>query len=105
MLFYYFRLFIYFYYFLKHVFCQIIIINYSDCNCNFSSKNLDLWTLRVSWLELEFMYKQCENQSPPQINTWLDSVAKATIDVFQMMSEENQNPIKGEALKNCSPSK
>ncbi|GFR15875.1 mediator of RNA polymerase II transcription subunit 12-like protein, partial [Trichonephila clavata] len=67
--------------------------------------NLDLWTLRVSWLELQFMYKQCEAQNPPQTATWLDSVAKATIDVFQMMSEENQIPIKGEALKNCSPSK
>ncbi|GFV97760.1 mediator of RNA polymerase II transcription subunit 12-like protein [Trichonephila clavipes] len=67
--------------------------------------NLDLWTLRVSWLELQFMYRQCEAQNPPQTATWLDSVAKATIDVFQMMSEENQVPIKGEALKNCSPSK
>ncbi|KAL1427761.1 hypothetical protein MTO96_003108 [Rhipicephalus appendiculatus] len=39
---------------------------------------LDQWSMRVSWLELQLRYKQCA--SPAEVNGWLDSVARATID-------------------------
>lgn len=60
-------------------------------------QNLDLWTLLVSWLELQLMYQHVlrnENaQSPNDVNGWLETVARATIDVFQLISEENSNKI------------
>ncbi|XP_076370100.1 mediator complex subunit kohtalo isoform X2 [Tachypleus tridentatus] len=55
-------------------------------------QNLDQWTLRVSCLELQLMHKQC---SPSEASAWLDNVARATIDVFQLTSEEgNQSSSK-----------
>ncbi|KAL3207532.1 hypothetical protein MRX96_010017 [Rhipicephalus microplus] len=36
-------------------------------------------------------YKQCA--SPAEVNGWLDSVARATIDVFQLTSEESSLPL------------
>ncbi|XP_023221820.1 mediator of RNA polymerase II transcription subunit 12-like protein [Centruroides sculpturatus] len=60
-------------------------------------QNLDLWTLQVSWLELQLMYQHVlrnENaQSPNDVNGWLETVARATIDVFQLISEENAGKI------------
>ncbi|XP_075535912.1 mediator of RNA polymerase II transcription subunit 12-like protein isoform X4 [Dermacentor variabilis] len=52
---------------------------------------LDQWSMRVSWLELQLRYKQCA--SPAEVNAWLDSVARATIDVFQLTSEESPLPL------------
>ncbi|XP_038050746.1 mediator of RNA polymerase II transcription subunit 12-like protein isoform X3 [Patiria miniata] len=43
-------------------------------------RSLDQWTLRVSWLELQLMLKQCANS---EMNPLLDNIAKATIEVFQ----------------------
>ncbi|EEC08725.1 thyroid hormone receptor-associated protein, putative [Ixodes scapularis] len=51
---------------------------------------LDQWSLRVSWLELQLMYKQCA--SPPEVSAWLENVAKATIDAFQLTSEDSRSP-------------
>ncbi|XP_067647915.1 mediator of RNA polymerase II transcription subunit 12 isoform X2 [Eurosta solidaginis] len=45
-------------------------------------ENLEQWTLRISWLDLELMYRQSMN-NPTDLNNWLDTVAKAAIDVFQ----------------------
>nr|XP_006824481.1 PREDICTED: mediator of RNA polymerase II transcription subunit 12-like protein-like [Saccoglossus kowalevskii] len=49
-------------------------------------RTLNQWTLRVSWLELQLMFKQCQNS---EMNTLLDNIAKATIEVFQQQTEEN----------------
>uniref|UniRef100_A0A2R5LGN9 Putative thyroid hormone receptor-associated protein complex subunit n=1 Tax=Ornithodoros turicata TaxID=34597 RepID=A0A2R5LGN9_9ACAR len=53
-------------------------------------EGLDQWSLRVSWLELQLMYKQCS--TPAEVNTWLENVANATIDVFQLTSEDCRPP-------------
>lgn len=50
-------------------------------------QSLDLWTLRISWLDLQLMYKQFQANSP-ELNQWLDVVAKAAIDVFQLNFNE-----------------
>ncbi|XP_054168464.1 mediator of RNA polymerase II transcription subunit 12-like protein isoform X2 [Oppia nitens] len=47
-------------------------------------QNLDEWSIRVSWLQLQLMYAQSQNE----VNTWLENVAKATVDYFQNSSEE-----------------
>ncbi|RWS13512.1 thyroid hormone receptor-associated protein-like protein [Dinothrombium tinctorium] len=56
-------------------------------------QSLDEWTIRVSWLQLQLMYAQCCRQtqvtSQTDVNTWLDNVARATIDFFQNSSEES----------------
>lgn len=49
-------------------------------------ENLGQWTLRISWLDLQLMYRQSMN-NPVELNSWMDSVARAAIDVFVM--EEN----------------
>lgn len=46
-------------------------------------ENLGQWTLRISWLDLQLMYRQAQN-NPAELNAWLDTVARAAIDVFQM---------------------
>ena len=52
--------------------------------------NLDEWTLRISWLQLQLIYAQCsQSQAAADVTNWLDNVAKATIDFFQACSEEN----------------
>ncbi|XP_022102013.1 mediator of RNA polymerase II transcription subunit 12-like protein isoform X2 [Acanthaster planci] len=48
-------------------------------------RNLDQWTLRVSWLELQLMLKQCANS---EMNPLLDNIAKATIEVFQQQHSD-----------------
>ncbi|XP_065336450.1 mediator of RNA polymerase II transcription subunit 12 isoform X5 [Cloeon dipterum] len=45
-------------------------------------ENLDQWRLRMSWLDLELMYKQLSNST--ELSTWLDTVAKAAIGVFHL---------------------
>uniref|UniRef100_A0A803Y0T5 Mediator complex subunit Med12 domain-containing protein n=1 Tax=Meleagris gallopavo TaxID=9103 RepID=A0A803Y0T5_MELGA len=47
-------------------------------------QNLDQWTLRQSWLELQLMIKQCTKDL-------LDNIAKATIEVFQQSADLNNN--------------
>ena len=39
----------------------------------------------MSWLDLQLMYKHCERSSSSNdLSQWLDTVAKAAIDVFQL---------------------
>ncbi|XP_022706547.1 mediator of RNA polymerase II transcription subunit 12-like protein isoform X2 [Varroa jacobsoni] len=44
--------------------------------------NLDQWSLRVSWLQLQVMHMQCQQSA--EVPHWLDNVARASIDVFQL---------------------
>ncbi|XP_015113779.1 mediator of RNA polymerase II transcription subunit 12 isoform X2 [Diachasma alloeum] len=46
-------------------------------------ENLEQWSLRMSWLDLQLMYKQFSPGSS-DLSQWLDTVAKAAIDVFQL---------------------
>ncbi|XP_071609031.1 mediator of RNA polymerase II transcription subunit 12-like protein isoform X10 [Heliangelus exortis] len=58
-------------------------------------QNLDQWTLRQSWLELQLMIKQCLKEpgsgSVAEMNSLLDNIAKATIEVFQQSADLNNN--------------
>ncbi|NXL98144.1 MD12L protein, partial [Tyrannus savana] len=58
-------------------------------------QDLDQWTLRQSWLELQLMIKQCTKEpgsgSVAEMNSLLDNIAKATIEVFQQSAELNNN--------------
>ncbi len=63
-------------------------------------QNLDEWTLRVSWLQLQLMYAQCASQTSSEVNTWLDNVAKATVDYFQNSSEESAKNIQNSSQLN-----
>lgn len=44
-------------------------------------ENLEQWSLRISLLDLQLMYKQTQSISS-EFSTWLDTVARAAIDVF-----------------------
>lgn len=46
-------------------------------------EHLDQWTLRISWLDLQLMYRQSLSTNT-ELNAWLDTVARAAIDVFHM---------------------
>ncbi|XP_039485003.1 mediator of RNA polymerase II transcription subunit 12 isoform X1 [Drosophila santomea] len=46
-------------------------------------ENLGQWTLRISWLDLQLMYRQSLSNNA-ELNVWLDTVARAAIDVFHM---------------------
>ncbi|XP_014230379.1 mediator of RNA polymerase II transcription subunit 12-like isoform X1 [Trichogramma pretiosum] len=48
-------------------------------------ENLEQWSLRMSWLDLQLMYRQFPPNSI-ELSNWLDTVAKAAIDVFQLNS-------------------
>lgn len=49
-------------------------------------ENLDQWSLRISFLDLQLMYKQtCSVQA--ELSNWLDTVARAAIDVFQITED------------------
>nr|KAF6478103.1 mediator complex subunit 12L [Molossus molossus] len=54
-------------------------------------QNLEQWTLRQSWLELQLMIKQCLKDpgsgSVAEMNSLLDNIAKATIEVFQQSAD------------------
>ncbi|KAM8953143.1 mediator of RNA polymerase II transcription subunit 12-like protein [Pelodytes ibericus] len=58
-------------------------------------QNLDQWTLRQSWLELQLMLKQCMKEpgsnTIAEMNILLDNIAKATIEVFQQSAELNSS--------------
>ncbi|XP_062528646.1 mediator of RNA polymerase II transcription subunit 12 isoform X2 [Bombyx mori] len=45
-------------------------------------ENLEQWSLRMSWLDLQLMFKQFPGGSP-ELSAWLDTVARAIINVFQ----------------------
>lgn len=45
-------------------------------------QNLDQWSLRVSWLELQLLWRQAAGSSSEQ-SQLADNVAKATIEAFQ----------------------
>ncbi|EGV96700.1 Mediator of RNA polymerase II transcription subunit 12-like protein, partial [Cricetulus griseus] len=68
-------------------------------------QNLEQWTLRQSWLELQLMIKQClkdpSSGSVAEMNNLLDNIAKATIEVFQQSADLNNNaPSSGISLFN-----
>ncbi|XP_040610319.1 mediator of RNA polymerase II transcription subunit 12-like protein isoform X5 [Mesocricetus auratus] len=68
-------------------------------------QNLEQWTLRQSWLELQLMIKQClkdpSSGSVAEMNNLLDNIAKATIEVFQQSADLNNNaPNSGISLFN-----
>uniref|UniRef100_A0A8D2IWC6 Mediator complex subunit 12 n=1 Tax=Varanus komodoensis TaxID=61221 RepID=A0A8D2IWC6_VARKO len=51
-------------------------------------QNLDQWTMRQSLLELQLMIKQTANNvSGQEMNSLLENIAKATIEVFQQSAE------------------
>lgn len=52
---------------------------------HFLFQNLELWTLRVSWLDMQLMLKQFAPGSS-ELNQWLDTVAKAAINLFNLNS-------------------
>ncbi|CAH0557477.1 unnamed protein product [Brassicogethes aeneus] len=54
-------------------------------------ENLEQWTLRMSWLDLQLMFKQFSLNSP-ELSHWLETVAKAAIDVFQLNAPSNPTP-------------
>ena len=45
-------------------------------------QNLEQWSLRMSWLDLQLMFKQFP-QGSAELSAWLDTVARAVINVFQ----------------------
>ncbi|XP_071503303.1 mediator of RNA polymerase II transcription subunit 12-like protein [Diadema antillarum] len=65
-------------------------------------KNLNQWTLRVSWLELQLILKQC---SPTSEGTTLDNIAKATIEVFQLTQDDDQSSSAASSSKGPSSSR
>ncbi|XP_045472646.1 mediator of RNA polymerase II transcription subunit 12 isoform X2 [Harmonia axyridis] len=54
-------------------------------------ENLEQWTLRMSWLDLQLMFKQFSPNSQ-ELSQWLDTVAKAAIDVFQLNAPSSRSP-------------
>jgi len=58
-------------------------------------ENLEQWSLRISLLDLQLMYKQTHpNQAHPnqsEFIAWLDIVARAAIDIFIPNEEKKQN--------------
>lgn len=53
-------------------------------------ENLEQWSLRISYLDLQLMYKQTANNQTERSN-WLDMVARAAIDVFQIDEDDSKN--------------
>lgn len=50
-------------------------------------ENLEQWTIRISKLDLELMYQRTLNSNPDRSN-WLDIVARASIEAFQVVESE-----------------
>lgn len=63
-------------------------------------QNLDEWTIRESWLQLQLMYAQCLKKTQSDVSSWLDLVAKAAIDFFQQSSEETSKSLSNPNLLN-----
>lgn len=62
-------------------------------------QNLDQWTMRQSSLELQLMIKQTPNN---EMNSLLENIAKATIEVFQQSAETGSSS--GNAASNMPSS-
>lgn len=56
-------------------------------------ENLEQWSMRISLLDLQLMYKQTQ-ASPQDFSAWLDAVARAAIDVFIPNEERDSNNVK-----------
>lgn len=56
-------------------------------------ENLEQWSLRISLLDLQLMYKQTQSNSS-EFSVWLDTVARAAIDVFIPNEERKSKKIK-----------
>lgn len=56
-------------------------------------ENLEQWSLRISLLDLQLMYKQTQSNSS-EFSSWLDTVARAAIDVFIPNEERKLRKIK-----------
>lgn len=59
-------------------------------------KNLEQWSLRISLLDLQLMYRQTASNNS-EFPNWLDTVARAAIDVFLLhdtnKTEKEKSPI------------
>ncbi|KAI5712973.1 hypothetical protein M8J75_012739 [Diaphorina citri] len=74
-------------------------------------ENLDQWTLRMSWLDMQLMYQQFasianKGNSSVELNHWLDTVAKAVVDIFQVhpnTKPSEKNKIKAESMWLVAP--
>ncbi|KAK8738152.1 hypothetical protein OTU49_004073, partial [Cherax quadricarinatus] len=55
-------------------------------------QDLDEWSLRISWLDLHLMYEQ-QRISTQELNTWLDNVAQAAIEVFHLNLDPDGSPM------------
>jgi len=58
-------------------------------------ENLDVWSMRLSLMRLQFMFAYCKSQSNSMLNDWLDNLAKAVVEFFQKSSQENESIEKG----------
>lgn len=56
-------------------------------------ENLEQWSMRISLLDLQLMYKQTQ-ASPQDFSAWLDAVARAAIDVFIPNEDRDANRLK-----------
>uniref|UniRef100_A0A8C3MJC8 Uncharacterized protein n=1 Tax=Geospiza parvula TaxID=87175 RepID=A0A8C3MJC8_GEOPR len=64
-------------------------------------QNLDQWTMRQSSLELQLMIKQTASN---EMNSLLENIAKATIEVFQQSAETSSASCTGNGVNNISSS-
>lgn len=52
---------------------------------------LDEWSIRISWLQLTLIYEQLapssQSQSVAEVNTWLETLARAVVDYYQQSSQ------------------
>uniref|UniRef100_A0A8B9TDP4 Mediator complex subunit 12 n=1 Tax=Anas platyrhynchos TaxID=8839 RepID=A0A8B9TDP4_ANAPL len=69
-------------------------------------QNLDQWTMRQSSLELQLMIKQTANNVSfcSEMNSLLENIAKATIEVFQQSAETSSASSAGNGVNNLSSS-
>ena len=65
-------------------------------------ENLEQWSLRMSWLDLQLMYKQFTPNSS-DLSQWLDTVAKAAIDVFQLNNVSGKSDKKSGSIWLVAP--
>ena len=65
-------------------------------------ENLEQWSLRMSWLDLQLMYKQFPPNSS-DLSQWLDTVAKAAIDVFQLNNVSGKSDKKSGSIWLVAP--
>lgn len=54
-------------------------------------ENLDVWSMRLSLIRLQFMLAYCKSQSNGILNDWLDNLARAVVEFFQKASQECDN--------------